>query len=473
MNYLKSNKFSYSLIIIFFSSILAILISNYNLKNYDKIVTDEYGSFHQMIKYDALRYLSHGAEIKKDLNEGMNFFETGRENFTKYLPPRIAALIFQLFDIELYKNFDSKEINTGVYKPYLYIQSLIYFLSVFIFYALCKSNFSSKTLNYIILFLCLEPTILQYHGTFWSESFFFSFQIIIIGLMICKKKNNFIFALIGFFIAILSLQKQYAIFYIIPVIIYFSIFDFKRKVLSVFFLIFGFLLPQIFLGYNNFKRSGVFYVLANDNNIAIHLDLVPKVINKIKGYSGNEFVEYEGEIMRNWMIENSINFDENSETLKVNKHFMRYRDSIIIEKDKLMFDKKIRARTFEYFKEYPFEFASTMIKNGAHIVLLNPFHIYSDHKFRSGEIYYISKKHDELIPYRILYTLFIYSLCLYGFYLFLIEKNYKILILLLFSIIYFYALSFWHGNTRYFLPAYLYFAFFFGKSLEKLINNFR
>ena len=113
----------------------------------------------------------------------------------------------------------------------------------------------------------------------------------------------------------------------------------------------------------------------------------------------------------------------------------------------------------------------TMIKNGVHIVLLNPFHIYSDHKFRSGEIYYISKKHDELIPYRILYTLFIYSLCLYGFYLFLIEKNYKILILLFFSIIYFYALSFWHGNTRYFLPAYLYFAFFFGKSLEKLINN--
>ncbi len=473
MNYLKSKNFPYTLAIIFSSVILAILISNYNLKNYDKIVTDEYGSFHQMIKYDALRYLSHGAEIKKDLNEGVNFFETGRENFTKYLPPRIAALIFQLFDIELYKDFESKEINTGVYKPYLYVQSLIYFFSVFIFYVLCKSNFSSKTLNFIILFLCLEPTIFQYHGTFWSESFFFSFQIIIIGLMICKKKNNLIFALIGFFIAILSLQKQYAIFYIIPVIIYFSIFDFKRKVLSVFFLIFGFLLPQIFLGYNNFKRSGVFYVLANDNNIAIHLDLVPKVINQIKGYSGNEFVEYEGEIMKNWMIKNSINFNEDSETLKVNKHFMRYRDSIVNEKDKLKFDKKIRSRTFEYIKKYPFEFASTMIKNGVHIVLLNPFHIYSDHKFRSGEIYYISKKHDELIPYRIIYTLIIYSLCLYGFYLFLVEKNYKMLILLLFSIIYFYALSFWHGNTRYFLPAYIYFAFFFGKSFERLINNFK
>ena len=470
MNYFKSKNFPYALTIIFFSAILAISISNYNLKNYDKIVTDEYGSFHQMIKYDALRYLSHGAEIKKDLEQGINFFETGRENFTKYLPPRIAAIIFIIFDIELYKDFETKEINTGVFKPYLYIQSLFYFLSVFIFYALCKSNFSSRTLNFIILFLCLEPTIFQYHGAFWSESFFFSFQIIIIGLIICKKKSKFIFGLIGFFIAILSLQKQYAIFYIIPIIIYFFIFDFKKKLLSIFFLILGFLLPQFFLGYNNFKRSGIFYVLANDNNIAIHLDLVPKIINRIKGYTGIEFVEYEGEIMKNWMIENSINFDENSEKLKVNKHFMRYRDSIINEKDKLKFDKKIRSRTFEYFKEYPFAFVTTIIKNGIHIVLLNPFHIYSDHNFRSGEIYYISKKHDDLITYRIIYTLIIYSLCLYGFYLLVIEKNYKILTLLLFSIIYFYILSFWHGNTRYFLPVYLYFAFFFGKSFEKLTN---
>ena len=75
MNYLKSKNFPYTLAIIFSSAILAILISNYNLKNYDKIVTDEYGSFHQMIKYDALRYLSHGAEIKKDLNEGVNFLK--------------------------------------------------------------------------------------------------------------------------------------------------------------------------------------------------------------------------------------------------------------------------------------------------------------------------------------------------------------------------------------------------------------
>ena len=470
MNYFKVEKNTFSFAIIFFSLIFSLLSSNHNLKNYDKIVFDENGSYHQMIKSDSLRYLSHGEEIRKDLDQKINFFETGRENFTKYLPPRIAALIFKVFDIELYKDLETKEINTGVFKPYLYIQCLVYFLSVLIFYILTKSKFNKITLNFIIFFLCLEPTIFQYHSTFWSESFFFSFQIIIIGLILSKKKNNLSFILTGFFIGILSLQKQYAIFYIIPVIIFFSFFNLRKKIISISFLIIGYLIPQIFVGYNNFKRSGVFYVLANDNNIAFHLDLVPKVINKIKGYSGNEFAEYEGEIMMRWMIQNSINFDENFENLNESKHFMNYRKSIINEKDKLKFDKEIRSRTFEYLKEYPLEFTYTMLKNGIHIVLLNPFHIYSDHKFRSGEQYYISKKHDELVPYRIIYTLIIYCLCLYGFYLFLLEKDYQLLTILLFSIIYFYGLSFWHGNTRYFLPAYLYFSFFFGRSLEKIIS---
>ena len=471
MNLFKNNKYSYSIIIILLSFFLSIFVSKYNLDNYDKIVDDQYGSYHQMIKYDAYRYLSHGAEIKKELSDNIDFFETGRENFTKYLPPRITALIFSIFDIELYKNFETKELNTGVYKPYIYIQCLIYFLSVLFFYGLCKSNFNKKFLNFTILFLCLEPTIFQYHGTFWSESYFFSFQIIIVGLILSKKDNLIVYILIGFFIGLLSLQKQYAIFYIIPVIVFCTFFSTNKKILTTVSLIFGFLITQIFIGYNNFKRSGVFYVMANDNNIAIHLDLVPKVINKIKGYSKNEFVEYEGEIMKNWMIENSILFDENSKTLIAVKHWMGYRESIINEKDKLKFDKKLRSRTFEYVREYPLEFTLFILKNGLHIVLLNPFHIYSDHKFRSGEIYYISKKHDELIPYRIIYSLIIYCICLYGFYLLILERNYWILSILMISIIYFYSLSFWHGNTRYFVPAYLYFAFFFGKSLEKLTTR--
>ena len=85
MHFLKINKLSATIIIIIFSFFLSIIISNYNLKNYDKLVSEGDTNYHQMIKYDVFRYLSHGAEIKKDIENNINFFETGRENFTKYL----------------------------------------------------------------------------------------------------------------------------------------------------------------------------------------------------------------------------------------------------------------------------------------------------------------------------------------------------------------------------------------------------
>ena len=461
---------SYSIILIFFSLIISILISNYNLKNYDRIMTDEKGrEYHQMIKYDALRYISHGAEIKDDLDNNKNFFETGREHFTKYLPPRIVALIFYIFDINLYEDFQTKKINTGIYKPYIFIQCVFYYLCLLIFFQLTKNTLNTEYTFFVLLFLALEPNILQYHGTFWSESYFFAFQILIIGLILSFKKNLFTYFFIGFFIGLLSLQKQYAIFFIIPIIVYFFFF-YKKNIFEYFTIINRFFLTQCFVGYNNFKRSGVFYFFANDNNLALHIDLVPKVINEIKGYKGNEFISDETKIMKIWLEDNSIQFDKN---LIKNEHYLEYRESIIDESDKLLFDKEIKKRTFMYIKKYPLEFITKIIKHGIHIILLNPFHIYSDHNFKSGEIYYFSDKHDELVKYRIFYTLTIYLICLYGLFCLYKERKYNILILLLFSISYFYFLSFWHGNTRYYMPVYIYFAFFFGRSLEIIYSKIK
>lgn len=457
-----NNKLLSSIIVITFSFLISIIISSYNLHKFDKIVEDK-RDYHQMIKFDAYRYMSHAAEIKKDLEDGKNFFETGREHFTKYLPPRIAATIFYFFDIDLFKDFEKKEINTGVYKPYLFIQCLVYYLSLLVFIFLTKNLFSKKFLFFLVLFLSLEPNIIQYHGTFWSESYFFSFQIIIIGLILSSNKNYTNYFLTGFFIGLLSLQKQYAIYLVLPLILYFYLFYKKKIIINTFILLVGFFITQIFVGYNNYKRAGVFYFFANDNNLALHLDLVPKVVNQIKGYKNKEFITGEAIAMEKWLKENSIEFKEDP---KNNEHYMFARDNILNEKDKLKFDQEIRERTIYYFKKYPVDFIKIVIKHGIHTVLLNPFHIYSDHNFKSGEIYYFSEKHDQLVKYRIIYTLIVYCLCFYGFIYLIKEKNYKLLTLLMFSILYFYSLCFWHGNTRYFMPVYLYFSFFFAKSFE-------
>ena len=182
---LKINKIN---IIIFLGFLISVLISINNLNKYDKNVTDENGNtYHQMIKYDAYRYLSHGDKIKDQLKEGLNFFETGKEHYTKYLPPRVMAIYYYLFDIDLYENSDKKKINTGIHLPYLIFQSLLYYFSVLLLYFSLSKIINNKISFFILVFLCFEPTILQYHSSFWSESIFFSLQIIIISLILKKK----------------------------------------------------------------------------------------------------------------------------------------------------------------------------------------------------------------------------------------------------------------------------------------------
>ena len=94
---IKNNKIT--LLVIFVGFIFSILFSINNLNKYDKNINSNGSFYHQMIKADPYRYLSHGAEIKNQLKNGINFFKTGREHYTKYLPSRIAAAYYYLFDI--------------------------------------------------------------------------------------------------------------------------------------------------------------------------------------------------------------------------------------------------------------------------------------------------------------------------------------------------------------------------------------
>jgi len=221
MKYFFNSSHNIIKLTIILAFILSILISKYNLINYDKYVYEDGYKYHQMIKTDSYRYMSQGAEIKRDLDNGVNFFKTGPESYTKYLPSRIAAAYYYLFDINLFNNFEEKKINLGIHFPYLVIQCFVYYLSL-LFLSLALIKILNKNIVFfIIIFLAIEPTIFQYHGTFWSESYFFSLQMILLALVLNKSDKNYIFFLIGISLALLSFQKQMAIFYIIPIVLYF------------------------------------------------------------------------------------------------------------------------------------------------------------------------------------------------------------------------------------------------------------
>ena len=470
MNSVLEN-YKVTLLLVIIGFFLSVLLSINNLSKYDKNLTDTKGSvYHQMIKGDPYRYITHGHKIKNQLKNGLNFFETGREHYTKYLPARIYAAYYYLLDIDLFNKDNTKKVNTEIHFSYLIFQSLFYYFSIVLLFHSITKIINKKTCFFIILFLCFEPTIFQYHSSFWSESIFFSLQILLLSLILKKKQTNLNFFLIGILLAILSFQKEYSIFYMGPIIIYFYITINKLEYKKLFILFLSFFLIQSILGYNNYHRSGKFYLMTADSKVNLHNDLVKKVMQKKLNIAGKDFDILEGEASLDWILKNSVKFDRKILDKNEKLGFFEYRNAIT-EKDKIKFDNFIRSRTIDYFSKYPIDFIKFTIKSSIHSILLNPFNIYSDNNFPSGEIYYRSKTHDKLIPYRIFYSIFIYVICFYGLTIMIKKRQFTLLLLLILSIIYFYGLISWHGNTRYFMPVVIYLSFFFGFGLNKIVSK--
>jgi len=467
------SKIDYLKVLIFLSFCISLIVSKYYLNNYDTFFLDKNGKEvnHKMIKYDVYRYLSHGAEIKKDLKEGKPFFSTGRQHFTKYLPPRLAAAYYHFFDKDLFNNFDEKKINLGIHFPYLVIQCLFYYLSLLFLYLVISKKIKKNICLPIVMFLAIEPTIFQYHGTFWSESFFFTLQIILLALILRDKSKFYDFLILGIFISLLSLQRQTAYFFIIPLIIYYLVFLNKNEYYKLIFILFGFTVIQLFVGLNNLTREGKFYILTGDTKTAVYYNIAAPIIMKSDNLTQEEFQKKEAEVAINWLQTNSIKFDKNKliELEKSVFPFKKARNSIENSVDKITYDNFYAKRTIDILLNNFSESFTLIFKNSLHSMLLNPFHIYSDHNFYSSEYYYFSETHNKLVPPRIVYSILIYSLCLIGFFTMIKDKQYKILSIIMLSIFYHFGMVSWHGNTRYFLPTLIYMSFLFGYGLNRLL----
>ncbi len=468
----SQSRIDYIKIFIFLSFCISLIVSKYYLTNYDKYFEkDGKKQYHIMVKTDAYRYLSHGAEIKKDLEDGKNFFETGREHFTKYLPPRLAAAYYHFLDIDLFNNFEEKKINLGIHFPYLIIQCLFYYLSLFFLYLVISKKIEKKICLPIVVFLALEPTIFQYHGTFWSESFFFSLQIILLTLILKENLNFYNFFLIGIFLSLLSLQKQTAYFFIFPIFFYYLVYLKKKEYYKLLFILFGFFFIQFFVGYNNFIRSGKFYLLTADTKTAVYYNIIEPIVIKNNDFTHKEFKIAEGKVALEWLQTNSIKFDPKKINIEESLYpFADYRISIVNESDKIRYDKFFARRTIELLFNNPWASFKHILNNSLHIILLNPFHIYSDHNFKGGEFYYTTDTHDKLVPVRVIYSILIYAISLVGFFNLIKVEEYKLLIIIMLSMLYFYGMVSWHGNTRYFVPVLIYISFLFGYGCNNLLR---
>jgi hypothetical protein len=151
-----------------------------------------------------------------------------------------------------------------------------------------------------------------------------------------------------------------------------------------------------------------------------------------------------------------------------------------IKKESLRIDfyDYMKERNFEILSDYPLETLKKSIKGMVHFSVLNPFFVYYDLEYfkdYSSHIigdFYFSEKHKELIPYRVLYSFFIFLIAIIGI-IKLLKTNLKLTILCIFSILYYYILLGWYGKTRLFVPTLIYFSIFFGVGLDFLITKIK
>ena len=201
---IKGNKIAFLIIILsFFASIS---LSNYFINKYDKyeVSTDKLEA-HALIKSDLTDYWSNAKIFKKDLNDNKHFIGSGNEMWRSYLHERLIGLYFYAIDKKMFDNWDIEKyvpllfnsehkikIANGNKYLFLIFQSLLYYSILLFLYIKIINYYPKKHCICTILFLSINPNIFTFHSSFFSESIFYSLQLLFIYFLIdfsYKKKT--------------------------------------------------------------------------------------------------------------------------------------------------------------------------------------------------------------------------------------------------------------------------------------------
>ena len=457
MNSLKNKKNIFYFIFIF-SLLLSIFNSIIQMKYFDNyknstITIDR----HSMITGDIEEFWREGDQISKDIKGGKNYFETGGEYRRPYLPSRIFAL-FSILSSENLVTEDQK-ISLGGKKIILLIfQSLFYYTLLFFLYQKFLDFFPKPVSQLTILFLAFEPTIFMYHSSFWSESIFFSLQLVIILFIIKKNHNLASMFLFGLLLGVFYLQRSVAIFYIVPVLIFYYFFERKNFIKYILSISSALLIIFLLVGFHNYKRAGIFYSISTQAKDGFFIYLIPEILAKKQNISSKMAYREISANLEKWSVEENIDRNKERDRLKIYEYQKKIARNVILSN--------------------PITSLELIIKNSAHFFVIDPLtHVYYMHRWDYDDgFFYKSEQHKQWILPRIFYSILIYFFCFFGIIEMYKKKKYQsFLIYIILSIFYFTATQSWYGGTRYFAPILIYLAplFSFGVYFfyKKFNNN--
>ena len=229
--------------------------------------------------------------------------------FTKALPQRLVALYSYITNFNIVDSWENNTISLGGKLPFLFIQSLIYYLSVFIFFKQISKLFDDKINIFIIFFLCLEPTIFQYHSSFWTESFYFSIQLLLLSLMLAPKENKIKYLIIGVLLGILFVQRSVGIFYILIVFFYYFFTAEKNKYKKISLIFLSYFFVCLLLGIHNYKRAGIFYVMPTEGKYGMYKYFAKNILVEANKSSISEINKSEVKKSLIWIKNNLENIN--------------------------------------------------------------------------------------------------------------------------------------------------------------------
>ena len=443
------------IIIGFFISVIYsfLIIYNYdeNYQTFDKRKIE-----HKLIKGDAEFYFLEANNFLKRIKEGYNFYNASGEYTSSYIYPKIIALFFSAINEEIRIKSDEALIDNNEYifklknkkTLFLILQSIFFYLSLFYFFSKKKYKINKDVCVFLISFLAIEPTIIQWHSSFNTESIFFSMLLIFFSLLIDKNYSVFKNLFIGFFIGLMYLQKTVAILLIAPIIIFYVI-SFKNKKLiiknlSAILLAKFFVL--IFLGYQNYLRSDTFYIIPWQAKFAGYYYAADNIESKSKKINSDFLRTQKEKKIEYWIKKNNINSNLEKDRRKLAEYQNQYFVNIV--------------------KKYPIETIKYSFFKSLQTMIQDPFAIYRlifvDFTVKK---YWEKKNFNSFLIINIFYSLLIYIISFIGvIYSF---KNFEKSIQLLFlcSAIYFYLMLGWMGVSRYSIPTLICLSPFFANGI--------
>lgn len=407
---------------------------NQNVTNDNKILE------HKIIKGDSLKYWNIASELEN------NFFLFPLEYRNAQLYSKIIFIFSKLTNQNLFDENGNAILDLKF--NIFYFQLIFYFFALFLlYYSLLKIISTTFIPELIILILSVDPFINQVHYAIYTESIFISLLIIFISFFIrlnLTSIKNCLF--LGFLLGFLFLQRAVVIYYIFFLTPLFLIYIQNQKVKSLASLFLGYSFVLFFVALSSYHSIGKFRITPTQSEDVLYGYLAPNIYAKQNNLTISKSKEFFFYVKNDELInENNLNvsnFNDFDSLLKLKKSYARE----IIFKEPLT---TIQVLIYNYSKNL-----------FIHYNWVTEF--FNSPGKKNRETIQSIKRDDNFIIKRGVYSLIFLSITFLGFVFSFKILNSKIILFLSISGLYYFIVSGWIGNPRYFLPSYLFAELFFG-----------